>query len=103
MRNPTHTVIGLDNTRSRSTTIRSLRAVAEGRDLLMSPHDRRDCRQIIPEYPACSTSSDMSQALRRLEDWPHGTDATRVVTIFAGPGNHAAQELLARVLLEPIP
>jgi len=42
----------------------------------------------------------VASPLRRLNGWPEGIDATRVVMIVAGPGRHAAPELLARFLPE---
>ena len=46
-------------------------------------------------------SSGMSQArLRRLESWPEGVDATRIVMIVGGPDRSAAPELLMRFLPE---
>jgi G3E family GTPase len=40
----------------------------------------------------------VASPLRRLDGWPDGVDATRIVMIVAGPGRHAAAEMLARFL-----
>jgi G3E family GTPase len=45
----------------------------------------------------------VASPLRRLDGWPDGVDATRVVMIVAGPGRHAAPEMLARFLPELSP
>jgi len=45
----------------------------------------------------------VASPLRRLDGWPKGIDATRVVMIVAGPGRHAAPEMLARFLPELTP
>jgi len=45
----------------------------------------------------------VASPLRRLDGWPKGIDATRVVMIVAGPGRHAAQEMLTRFLPELSP
>jgi len=45
----------------------------------------------------------VASPLRRLDGWPDGIDATRVVMIAADPGRHTAQELLARFLPELTP
>jgi G3E family GTPase len=45
----------------------------------------------------------VASPLRRLDGWPEGIDATRLVMIVAGPGRHAAPEMLARFLPELTP
>ncbi|WP_397543876.1 GTP-binding protein [Roseovarius salis] len=45
----------------------------------------------------------VASPLRRLDGWPKGIDATRVVMIVAGPGRHAAPEMLTRFLPELSP
>jgi len=45
----------------------------------------------------------VASPLRRLDGWPKRIDATRVVMIVAGPGRHAAPEMLARFLPELTP
>jgi G3E family GTPase len=40
----------------------------------------------------------VASPLRRLDGWPDGVDATRLVMIVAGPGRHAAPEMLTRFL-----
>ena len=45
----------------------------------------------------------VASPLRRLDGWPKGIDATRVVMIVAGPGRHAAPEMLSRFLPELTP
>lgn len=45
----------------------------------------------------------VASPLRRLDGWPKGIDETRVVMIVAGPGRHAAPEMLARFLPELTP
>jgi G3E family GTPase len=42
----------------------------------------------------------VASPLRRLDGWPEGIDATRLVMIVAGPGRHAAPEMLTRFLPE---
>ena len=45
----------------------------------------------------------VASPLRRLDGWPEGIDATRIVMIVAGPGRHAAREMLLRFLPELTP
>ena len=45
----------------------------------------------------------VASPLRRLDSWPDGIDATRVVMIVSGAGRHAAPEMLARFLPELTP
>ena len=45
----------------------------------------------------------VASPLRRLDGWPEGVDATRLVMIVAGPGRHVAPEMLARFLPELTP
>lgn len=45
----------------------------------------------------------VASPLRRLDGWPKGIDKTRVVMIVAGPGRHAAAEMLTRSLPELSP
>jgi G3E family GTPase len=61
----------------------------------------------IPDHPdtpcVLHVVGHVASPLRRLDGWPRGIDATRVVMIVAGPGRHAAPEMLARFLPELSP